>query len=151
MQNEMDELDPDHHTVYLKADQPMYPCTAVAERYKGQCYLMQTSHALRLAGYNFSPVFRECRAIEARYRDVCYQSMGRDASGNTSSNVARTKADCMLGPNQESRGNCITGAVKDFVSFYHGEQQATRLCDGLHSSLRAGCQDTKMQFYREFH
>jgi hypothetical protein len=35
-----------HFSKYLKPDDLMYPCTAVEEKYKGQCYLMQTSYAL---------------------------------------------------------------------------------------------------------
>lgn len=150
MENEMDEVNSNHTTTYLKTDQPMYPCTAVAEQYKYQCYLMQTSHALRLANYNFSQVFSECATVESKYVDICYQSLGRDASGNSSSNVEQTKDTCLLGQNQAARTNCIIGAVKDFISYYHGIQQANNLCIALDNSLQTICQTTKTQYYSSF-
>jgi hypothetical protein len=150
MENIMDEISHDRPVDYLKADQPMYPCTAVQEKYKGQCYLMQTSHALVLANENFSQVFTECGQVEAAYVDTCYQSLGRDASGNNQSTVAPTKANCMLGLTQDARANCIVGAVKDFISYYHSDKQANALCQALDSSLQPICQTTKTQYYSTF-
>ena len=150
MENEMDEVNPDHHTVYFKNDQPMYPCTAVADRYKEQCYLMQTSHALRAANENFSRVFGECAAVETTYVDTCYQSLGRDASGNSTSTVSPTVSACMLGSTQDAQQNCIVGAVKDFISYYHSDRQADALCHALVPSLQSLCQTTKTQYYSTF-
>lgn len=149
MENIMDEVNPDHSTIYLKAGQPMYPCTAVAEKYKGQCYLMQTSHALLAAHYDFAQVFSECAAIEPTYVATCDQSLGRDASGSSISDVAQTKATCMLGPNQQAQTNCIIGAVKDFIYYYHDDHQATSLCLALISPIQAVCQATKTQYYSQ--
>lgn len=150
MENVMDEVNSGHITAYLKDDQPMYPCTAVDEKYKEQCYLMQTSHALRLANNDFATVFAECAGVDSNFVDVCYQSLGRDASGTTSSTVETTKANCMWGPTQDARANCVTGAVKDFISYYSSDKQATQLCNSLDSSLQAGCQTTKTQYYATF-
>lgn len=150
MENEMDEVNADHSTVYLKAGQPMYPCTAVADKYKGQCYLMQTSHALRAANEDFSAVFAECSGIEPAYVDTCYQSLGRDASGNNSSTIEPTVADCMLGTTLDAQQNCIIGAVKDFISYYHSDTQANALCTALEAPLQATCQTTKAQYYATF-
>ena len=150
MENEMDEVNPDHHTIYLKADQPMYPCTAVADVFKEQCYLMQTSHALRAANENFSQVFQECSQVESAYIDTCYQSLGRDASGDSSSTITQTVASCMLGQNHDAQQNCIIGAVKDFISYYHSDVQANALCLSLVPSLQPTCQTTKTQYYSTF-
>ncbi len=150
MQNVMAAEDPNDHTDFLKGDQPMYPCTAVLEQYKDQCYLMQTSYALRLARQNFATVFAQCAGIEEKYRDTCYQSLGRDASGNSVSNVDQTKATCMLGSTQNARANCIIGAVKDFVSYFHSDKQATQLCQVLDASLSTVCEATKKSYYETF-
>jgi hypothetical protein len=147
MENEMDEVNPDHHTVYLKAGQPMYPCTAVADKYKQQCYLMQTSHALRSADENFSTVFAECSNIEQTYVDFCYQSLGRDASGNSNSSVGPTVSNCMLGQTDDAKENCVVGAVKDFISYYHSDTQANNLCEALPSNIQPICQSTKTQYF----
>ncbi len=150
MENEMDEVNPDHHTVYFKAGQPMYPCTAVADKYKDQCYLMQTSHALRVANEDFSQVFSECGNVDTQYVDTCYQSLGRDASGNSSSTVGPTVSSCMLGQNDDAKQNCIVGAVKDFISYYHSDKQANSLCEALPTDLQSNCQTTKTQYFATF-
>lgn len=150
MENEMDEVAPGHHTVYLETSDPMYPCDAVDDRYKQQCYLMQTSHALRIASENFAQVFQECSQVDAAFVDTCYQSLGRDASGNSSSTIEPTIANCMLGATLDAQQNCIIGAVKDFISYYHSDKQANQLCGALDPALQSVCQTTKTQYYATF-
>lgn len=150
MENVMAEVNPDHNTKYLKADEPMYPCTAVGEQYKEQCYLMQTSHALKLVNYDFSKVFEECEGVEGAFKDTCLQSLGRDASGNSNNTVKTTHDTCMLGKTTEARENCVIGAVKDFVSHYHGIKESTQLCDTFEPSLAAVCHKTKQDYVASF-
>lgn len=151
MENVIAKNNPDHPSKYLKADQPMYPCTDVETRYKTECYKMQSSHALETLNYNFAKVFDLCAAVEDDYRSTCYQSLGRDASGNSSSDVARTRATCMLGEDYEARSNCVVGAVKDFISYYHGDEQAKALCESFGSArLRDVCLQTGEEYYRVF-
>ena len=150
MENEMDEVNPDHHTIYFKASDPMYPCTAVGDQYKQQCYLMQTSHALRTVNENFSAVFQMCSKVDTQFVDTCYQSLGRDASGNTSSTVAPTVTNCMYGQNFDAQSNCVVGAVKDFISYYHSDQQANQLCEAFDTQLQPICQSTKTSYYSTF-
>lgn len=151
MENEMDEVNTeDHSTKYFRVGQPMYPCTAVADRYKTQCYLMQTSHVLRTVNDNFAAVFKDCSQIEPVYANDCYQSLGRDASGNSDSTVGPTKVSCMLGQTEDAQANCVIGAVKDFISYYNGVKQADKLCESLDAPLQPICQTTKTQYYSTF-
>ncbi|HEY5549830.1 MAG TPA: hypothetical protein VIK37_01335 [Candidatus Saccharimonadales bacterium] len=143
MQNIMIAQSPDetvdHTTAYLKNDQPMYPCTAVGTQYKDQCYLMQTSHALRVKNYDFGQVFGLCKQVEDAFRITCYRSLGRDASGQTVSDVEGTKLKCLLGPDVESRQYCVMGAVTDFVAYFHDDQKAKELCASLPGELQEKC------------
>jgi hypothetical protein len=146
MENIMARLNPDHDTKYLRDDQPLYPCTAVADRYANQCYLMQTSRALDVLGGDFKRVFGVCATVKLPYRDTCWQSLGRDASGRSVSDVAKTKATCMLGSSEVARKNCLVGAVKDFIAFFHGDRQAVQLCDSFTGRLAAACHETRKTF-----
>lgn len=148
MQNVMANLTPGDHTAYLKPDKPMYPCTDVQDNAKSQCYGMQSSYALEQSGQNFSVVFAECKSIAGDFRTDCYQGLGRDASGNSISDVAKTKATCMLGPDQEAQSNCIIGAVKDFVGYFHGDSQAEQLCQAVDPSIQPQCEQTKQVYYK---
>lgn len=132
-----------HYTKYLKPEEPLYPCNTVQEQYKGTCYLMQTSYMLKVTLGDFQKVFDLCGQAEEAYRATCYQSLGRDASGRSLSNVEQTKATCSLGKDFFQRSNCIVGAVKDFISYFHSDTQAKELCASLDGQdLQKVCKDT---------
>lgn len=134
---------------YLKADQPMYPCTAVDDKYKEQCYLMQTSYALSVERYDFSKVFDLCSQA-GQYADTCYQSLGRDASGQSISDVQKTKSNCLLGTTHEAQINCVIGAAKDFVSYFHDDTQAYQLCAVLPDYITETCNSTVKDYFSTF-
>lgn len=140
-----------HFTKYLKPEEPLYPCNAVEERQKTTCYLMQTSYMLKVTQGNFAKVFELCTKADKGFENTCYQSLGRDASGRSVSDVARTKATCDLGANQEQQLNCIIGAVKDFVSYLHDDARAKELCNAYTDlALREPCLLTVAEYYKSF-
>lgn len=138
-----------HYTKYLKPDEPLYPCTVVEDKYKGTCYLMQTSYMLKVTGGDFEQVFELCRQV-GNFSATCYQSLGRDASGRNISNVDSTKATCALGKDFDQKSNCIVGAVKDFVSYHHSDVQAKQLCTALEQELQSICFSTIESYYTTF-
>ena len=148
MENIMAQNNPSHPSKYLKADQPLYPCDEVETEYKTQCYLMQTSYALQTQGNDFTKVFELCGTVEDDFRPTCYQSVGRDASSNSVSEVTKTNATCMLGQDYEARSNCVVGAVKDFISYYNSDKQAKELCESFDADLRAVCLETAEEYYK---
>lgn len=147
MENIMAKDNPSHPSKELRADEPLYPCTEVEKKYKPQCYLMQTSYALETLGNDFQKVFELCGTVESEFRPTCYQSLGRDASGITSSDVDRTNANCMLGEDYEARSNCVIGAAKDFISYYSRDTEAKELCDSFDADLRKVCLETAEEYY----
>lgn len=138
-----------HVSKYLSAD-PLYPCSAAADKYKNTCYLMQTSRMLALVGRDFAKVFELCGSVEEPYINTCYQSLGRDASGNTVSDVEKTRSYCMLGKDTRQRSHCIIGAVKDFISYHHSDIQARTLCVSLPEELQEVCNNTAAGYYKLF-
>ena len=128
-----------HFSRYLKPSEPLYPCTAVDNRYKVACFDIQTSYALGATRGDFAEVFALCAKIEAPFRVTCYQSLGRDASSVNLGRVEGTVKACNLGRSREERAYCIRGAALDFVYFYHSDVQARQLCAAVEGSLRADC------------
>ena len=137
-----------HKAKYLKKDDLMYPCNAVDKVYKDQCYLMQTSYALSQNNYDFKNAFDLCMNVETDFRDTCAQSIGRDASGLTVSNVARTVINCSFANDDRQRERCIEGAVKDFISYYHGGTEAQLLCKAFPSRFEAYCSDVRTSYLK---
>ncbi len=136
-----------HFTKYLKPEEPLYPCNAVGDQYKNTCYLMQTSYMLKVTNGNFKKVFELCSTV-GTFAPTCYQSLGRDASGQSISNAAHTKATCELGRDYEQKSNCIVGAVKDFISYHHSDVQAKELCQSLEANIRDICYSTAESYFR---
>lgn len=132
----------DHHTDYLKQDDLLYPCNAVDVKYKNQCYLMQTSYALTKNGHDFKGLFDLCGRADTGFVETCAQSIGRDASGQSVSNVSQTHAWCALAPDDNLEANCIIGAVKDFISYFHGTNEAKVLCLTYDGALKQTCEST---------
>lgn len=150
MENVMDEVNADHTSKYLKKDDPLYPCTAVDTKYKKQCYLMQTSHALIVVNGNYDKVFDLCSTIDT-YDAICYQSLGRDISGNSSSDKTKTIELCQKGPSFTAKENCYIGAVKDFISYYHNDKEGLEMCNAIpNTALKITCTSTAQSYYGTF-
>ncbi len=135
---------------YLKPTDLLYPCDAVDQQYKKICYLMQTSYMLKITAGNFQKVFDLCANADAGFQDTCYQSLGRDASGRSISDVDITRNTCYLGKDFDQQSNCIIGAVKDFISYYHGIDKANQLCNSLTDDLKNLCLSTAKDYFSLF-
>ncbi len=137
-------------TKFLKPEDPLYPCNAVDLKYKSSCYLMQTSYALKVRNQDFAKIFEICRTADKGFESICFQSLGRDASGSTSSNAEKTKERCDLGKDYFEKSNCITGAVKDFISYFHSDKEAKKFCSSLTPDLKENCLTVAESYYKTF-
>ncbi|MES2214045.1 MAG: hypothetical protein V4465_01455 [Patescibacteria group bacterium] len=137
-------------SAYLKPEEPLYPCTAVEDTYKYQCYLGQTSFALESSHYDFKKVADLCTTVKGQYRDVCFQSLGRDAANQASHAKDRTKTTCDITQEHFDRVNCYVGAVKEFVSYYHGIDEARGFCSVLSGADKDTCAQTGEEYFKVF-
>lgn len=137
-----------HFTEYLKETEPLYPCTAVDTQYKGTCYLMQTSYMLTLNNQDFAQTFSWCKEADQGFEHICYQSLGRDASGLTVSNATKAKDICLLGEDFEQQSNCVIGAVKDFISYHHRDEEAKHFCSLFEQDLEQACSAAATEYVK---
>jgi len=134
----------------LKPDQPLYPCTAVDDQYKFQCYLGQTSFVLSQNGGDFKKTFDLCASVEGSYRAVCDQSLGRDAANYANHDGTTTKNTCSLTTDATDIDNCVIGAVKEFISYYHAIDQANAFCNLFSDPEKTSCLTTGKQYFTIF-
>ncbi len=139
-----------HPSKYLKKEDPLYPCSAVEDRYKSPCYLIQTAHILKVVDGDFKKVFDVCANAGKDFRGTCYQSLGRDASGWNLGKIEPVKRICDMGVNFEQRSNCIIGSVKDLVWYHYSDKEAKKLCDIISPDLKQLCLDTAVSYYETF-
>jgi hypothetical protein len=139
---------PSRPSKYLKADQPLYPCTDVETRYKSECYDEQTAYAVYTQNDDFAKVFDLCATVaEEDFRPACYQGLGGKIAAHSNKHVvgevAKTEAAhrlCMLGEDHDARSDCVIGAVRTTIRDYQGEAQAKALCESFEEAdLRAVC------------
>ena len=135
---------------FLKKNDLLYPCDAVDTQYKSQCYLGQTSYALQESDYDFAKIFALCATVAAPYRDICDQSMGRDGANQARHLGQVTMDTCWIATNPEDRSNCVIGAAKEIVSYYHSDTQAKTFCDLLDLTNQAMCLSTVAGYYASF-
>jgi cytochrome c553 len=122
---------------WLRDDDLIYPCNVVEPQHKLYCYLMLTSRILGANGYDWRKTVATCRESEPEWVATCFQSLGRDASGNTRQDADGILDICRLGG--DDARECIYGAARDIVSNDAGPRRAVALCRGAPAATRAYC------------
>lgn len=122
----------------FKTGDLVYPCNAVEEEFKDECWGMQTSYILWQSNQDLSKGFQICDTVEADFADDCYQSMGRDISGNSLLDSAKVVEGCNLG-GAALREYCIVGASLNAVFNDHNPDKATELCGMVDEVYKQAC------------
>jgi hypothetical protein len=147
MENLTAIANPERPSKDLRASEPLYPCTAVGERYKPACYEKQTAFAVYVHDDDFGRVFGLCATTpDVAFRDDCYQGLGGDIAIHVGKYVygdanrtAGTRALCSLGPDNVARAGCIAGAVTTTIRDLGRDDPSTgRLCRAVDDATVAG-------------
>jgi hypothetical protein len=149
MENLTSMSEPTRRAHHLRPERPLYPCTAVAARYKHECYMKQTAYALFVRDDDFAAVFRMCAATaDVGFRDDCEQGLGGDASIRASKYVtdpaarrSAVRALCRLGRDRAAERNCVIGAVTVIVrdGASHVANPSALCASFREADLRAAC------------
>jgi hypothetical protein len=158
MQN-LTELSHGGSSKNLRPREPLYPCTAVAGRFKRECYMKQTAYALFVYDDDFGAAFRLCAASpDVAFRPACYQGLGGDAVIHSSKYVngraakrAAVRSLCRRGTDRVARRNCVVGAVTVMVRDAAPQvTDAVALCASFGSAdLRRACSRAHLETVRD--
>jgi len=122
---------------WLKEKDLLYPCNAVAEKYKFYCYDLVTARILPKISYNWKKAAAWCRRSEPKWVPVCFQSMGRDASGFTRLDPRRIVKICRVAGNMARE--CIFAASEDMTYTDVNANRAKNLCKIAPAGTRGSC------------
>jgi cytochrome c553 len=122
---------------WLKNKDLIYPCDSVAQKYKFYCYDLVTARILPKVNYNWKKAAAWCHKAEKKWVKVCFQSMGRDASGFTRLDPARIIDICRNAKDMASE--CIYAAGKDMAYTDYSPRRAKVLCNTAPASTRDLC------------
>jgi cytochrome c553 len=124
-------------TKWLSKKDLLYPCDTVASKDKLYCYLMVTSRILPVVQYDFRKTAKWCWRAEKAWIATCFQSFGRDASGNSVQNPRKIVQTCHLAGAMERE--CIYGGSRDLTSNDVGPKRAIVMCNLAPAETRSYC------------
>jgi len=122
---------------WLKPKDLIYPCNSVAEKYKYYCYDLVTARILPKVNWNWKKAAAWCRRSEPKWVRVCFESMGRDASGFTRLNPVRVLRICRVAGNMARE--CIYAAAVDMTYTDVSARRAKILCNTAPAATRNYC------------
>jgi mono/diheme cytochrome c family protein len=127
-------------STWLKEDDLLYPCDSdvVVDQDKLYCYLLVTSYVLPKVGGDWSKVADWCRKADANFVRICFQSMGRDASGSSRQQpggILRICRDARPDGEQE----CLFGAARDVLNNDATDLRGRELCESVPAAHRSYC------------
>lgn len=122
---------------WVRAHEPLYPCTSVKVRYRRSCYLRVTSHVLQTNGRDWAATARTCARVAPRWSRYCFRSLGRDAAGLNGYRADRILATCGLAGARAA--DCLYGAARSDGDRFASPLQASRLCAAAAIADRAAC------------
>jgi hypothetical protein len=126
-------------STWLKDDDLLYPCDSkvVGSDAKLYCYLLVTSYVLPKVGGDWTKVADWCRKSDPDYVGTCFQSMGRDASGNSRQDPAGIRRICAQAAGRERE--CLFGGVRDVLNNDPTDLRGRALCESLQGEQRSYC------------
>lgn len=132
-----------HYTQYL-SDDPHYPCNAVQEKYRHECYWLQTDRMHQLLG-DFDAVGVACAEAPESFRFACFHSMGRTVSGQVLLDPAQSREVCMRIAYVPGRNWCLEGTLNNLFWDPSQASGAVAFCAlSLESSFEEICYDRLM-------
>jgi hypothetical protein len=121
------------------ASKPLEPCPSVAEQHKLYCYLQVADNLVRATGYAWPSVAAGCATEPSRrWRAICFQGYGRQASGNNYGRPAAVARLCAVTGTQ-GEPECVYGAARDIASNAASGAPAAVFCRVVGRGLRARC------------
>jgi hypothetical protein len=125
------------------------PCNQLADKYRQDCYIMQTSRMAEM-GLSTERMLEEC-AKAGDYRVACTLSIGRDLSNEARVGHPGTVArKCEL-VHDSSRRACMQGVVYALVDNTWDGRYAMPFCATFAAFTdRDGCFETSIQYLRTF-
>ena len=125
---------------WLKEDNLLYPCDSdlVVEEDKLYCYLLVTSYILPKVGWDWTRASDWCRKSDADYVRICFQSLGRDASGSSRQDPSAILGKCRHA-RPDGEGECLFGAARDILNNDSTDLRGRELCESVPAEHRSYC------------
>lgn len=120
MENSSSSTNNDHPGKYIKADDPLYPCDWLPEKYSKLCYRYQSSYFALITNHNWQETVRLCLSVPGLYQSECFRTIGTNQVGFTQDTNLMFK-NCALPPSPNFQKICLQGVVSSFSYRFVGD------------------------------
>jgi hypothetical protein len=124
---------------WLRDDDPLYPCAAVVEADRYECYRRVTTRILAVIGFDWERVAATCASLERRWANACFLSLGRDVSAQNGREPAEIVRLCAVARPYGAERRCIEAAAMDITANDADGARPATLCRSTSSTLRGPC------------
>ena len=76
--------------------------------------------------------------------------MGRDVANQMMHEAKRTNDKCAIAIDKRDVDNCIVGATKEIVSYYHSDKEALAFCSIWDEEIKNMCVNITNSYYTLF-
>lgn len=111
----------------IDAEDPLFPCSVLEDRYLLQCYIMQTSAILWLNEWDIEEAAATCLTAPQNMHWTCIQSLGRDIAGHVVGDPKKGIEECAKA-SADLRAWCHVGFVKNLIDVTARTDQAFAFC-----------------------
>ncbi len=141
MENSTSSTNKDHPSQYLRADDPMYPCTILDQKYLNMCYALQSFYFAEVSNYDWNKTIGLCHMVPIAYQATCFRSIGQNLVGFTQ-DLETIKKNCSLIVEDESEKACVQGVVLALSSKYNGDySRMVKFCSIVDQKNKRICYD----------
>lgn len=139
MENSSSSTNRDHPGKYIKADDPMYPCNSLEEKYLHLCWRYQSSYFAIISKQDWQKVISLCMQVPEKYQEECFRTIGTNQVGFTQ-DIYKMKSDCDLAPNQNFQSICVSGVISSFSYRFVGDSsKMIEFCAIVDEPEKEGC------------
>lgn len=111
MSNYLSLEDSTHPSLYIRTDDPLFPCTELSERYRESCYENQTTFFF---DEEVEPNVALCEQVPSAYRDLCLRHVANKKIQKITDSVLLAEV-CAVIPNTYPRHRCIENIVDRLI------------------------------------
>jgi len=126
-------------SIFLRDDDPVYPCNWVPKGERRRCYQMVTSRILGTVGGSWERTAERCAEVESAFVAWCFRSFGRDASSRSGRDPAKIAELCAVARQYGHEAECVEAASYDVTANSTSGAKGRAVCDVVHSGVRAAC------------
>lgn len=139
MENSSSSTNNDHPGKFTKADDPLYPCNALEEKYQRICWRYQSSYFAMITEHDWKKTADLCLQVPESYRDECFLTVGTNQVGFTQ-DQSQMRQNCMIMPTDHYKNICIQGVISSFSYRFVGDgDKMINFCKSVDSNFQESC------------